>query len=138
MEEDKENKKVEDKEGFSEGREVSEEVFGNAEEEGVAVIIPEDVVFGGLDWLRQLRVMRVLSGECEVVSDGFDDLKGWLDENLENWELVREKIVSSGLKFYEVPELRRWLGKYIRTGKANISELEKILDKHSSKKWERK
>ena len=134
MEEGKENKKVEDKEGFSEGKEVLEEVFRKAEEEGVAVIIPEDVVFGGLDWLRELRVMRVLSGECEVVSDGFDDLKGWLDENLENWELVREKIVSSGLKFYEVPELRRWLGKYIRTGKANISELEKILDKCSSKK----
>jgi len=134
VEEGKENKKVEDKEGFSEGKEVLEEVFRKAEEEGVAVIIPEDVVFGGLDWLRELRVMRVLSGECEVVSDGFDDLKGWLDGNLENWELVREKIVSSGLKFYEVPELRRWLGKYIRTGKANISELEKILDKCSSKK----
>ena len=138
MREEEENERVEDREEFSEGREVSEEVFGNVEGEGVAVIIPEDVVFGGLDWLRQLRVMRVLSGECEVVSDGFDDLKGWLDENLENWELVREKIVSSGLKFYEVPELRRWLGKYIRTGKADISELEKILDKHSSKKWERK
>ena len=103
------------------------------EEEYVAEII-DGAIFSGLDWLRELRVMRVLSGECEVVSDGFDDLKGWLDGNLENWGLVREKIVSSGLKFYEVPELRRWLGKYIRTGKANISELEKILDKCSSKK----
>ncbi|MCD6513819.1 MAG: hypothetical protein J7L07_02740 [Candidatus Odinarchaeota archaeon] len=115
MRKDEENERVEDKEEFSK----SKEVFGNVEEEGVAVIIPEDVVFGGLDWLRELRVMRVLSGEYEVVSDGFDDMKGWLDENLENWELVREKIVSSGLKFYEVLELRRWLGKYMPLNSIN-------------------
>lgn len=134
MKEDEENEGVEDIEEFSEGNGALEDVFRKAEGEGVAVIIPEDVVFGGLDWLRELRVMKVLCGECEVVSDGFDDMKGWLDENLEDWELVRERIVSSGLKFYEVPELRRWLGKYIRSGKADIDELEKILDKHSSKK----
>ncbi|MFP3909915.1 MAG: tetratricopeptide repeat protein [Archaeoglobaceae archaeon] len=66
------------------------------------------------------KKIAMLCGEREL------EYRSWFDHYLEDWEAVRQKIIESGVGRTE--EVEDWIKNYMSKGKADLEELEDILN----------